>query len=87
MESYKKFNVKAQTANFSDLTRQHQELSAENTKTRETKTQISERARELSHDGTLDMCCNIKILSYLPKSKKSQFLSILHVTLQKNSSG
>ena len=32
MESYKKFNEKAQTANFSDLTRQRQELSAENAK-------------------------------------------------------
>ena len=46
MESYKKFNEKAQTANFSDLTRQRQELCAENakknTKTRETKTQITQ---------------------------------------------
>ena len=32
MESYKKFNEKAQTANFSDLTRQRQELCAENAK-------------------------------------------------------
>ena len=30
MESYKKFNEKAQTANFSDLTMQGQELCAEN---------------------------------------------------------
>jgi len=32
VESYKKINEKAQTANFSDLTRQRQELSAENVK-------------------------------------------------------
>ena len=32
MESYKKFNEKAQTANFSDLTRKRQELCAENAK-------------------------------------------------------
>ena len=32
MESYKKFNEKAQTANFSVLTRQRQELCAENAK-------------------------------------------------------
>ena len=32
VESYKKFNEKAQTANFSDLTRQRQELCAENAK-------------------------------------------------------
>ena len=45
MESYKKFNEKAQTANFSDLTRQRQELCAENAKnnkTRETKMQITQ---------------------------------------------
>ena len=32
VESYKKFNEKAQTANLSDLTRQRQELCAENAK-------------------------------------------------------
>ena len=32
VESYKKFNEKAQTANFSDLTRQRQELCAESAK-------------------------------------------------------
>ena len=32
VESYKKFNEKAQTANFSYLTRQRQELCAENAK-------------------------------------------------------
>ena len=32
VKSYKKFNEKAQTANFSDLTRQRQELCAENAK-------------------------------------------------------
>ena len=32
VESYKKFNEKAQTANFSDLARQRQELCAENAK-------------------------------------------------------
>ena len=32
VESYKKFNEKAQTANFSDLTMQRQELCAENAK-------------------------------------------------------
>ena len=46
MESYKKFNEKAQTANFTDLTRQRQELCAENakknTKTGETKKQITQ---------------------------------------------
>ena len=46
MESYKKFNEKAQTVNFSDFTRQRQELCAENakknTKTGETKTQFTQ---------------------------------------------
>ena len=32
VESYKKFNEKTQTANFSNLTRQHQELCAQNAK-------------------------------------------------------
>ena len=32
VEAYKKFNEKAPTANFSDLTRQRQELFAENAK-------------------------------------------------------
>ena len=42
----KKINEKAQTANFSDFTMKRQELCAENakknTKTRETKTQITQ---------------------------------------------
>ena len=45
VESCKKINEKVQTANFNDLTRQRQELCAENaknTKTRETKTQITQ---------------------------------------------
>ena len=47
VESFKKFSEKAQTANFIDLTRQRQELCAENanknTKTSETKTQITQK--------------------------------------------
>ena len=41
-EIIQKFNEKAQTANFSDITRQRQELCAENTKTRDTKMQITQ---------------------------------------------
>ena len=47
--SYKKFNEKAQTANFSVFTMERRELCAENaqknTKTRETKTQITQNSK------------------------------------------
>ena len=39
--------------------------------------------REVSHCGTLDMCCNIKISSNLLKSKKTPFFAFLGDTLQK----
>ena len=48
VNSYKKFNEKAQTANFSDLTRQRRELCAENaknTKTRKTNMQITQNLK------------------------------------------
>ena len=75
MESYKKFNEKAQTANFSDLTRQRQELCAENaknTKTRETKMQITQKGwppiakLKKIQDGIVRFGCNFgDFIAYL----------------------